>query len=179
MRVKSTDNKLYFTSGTATTRKGGEKVPVEFIYYNDPNCGYYIDPRGFLVLPNFNSVSGDKDERFALYIVNGSVEIDTLINVETIVNNYCKNTAVSATGVTITGCLPDIDLADEETRQLTAVVDPVGAIQTGTWSSSHPSRAYVSSTGLVTGDTGTGSVVITFTSTDGGFTATCTINRAD
>ena len=176
MRVKSTDNKLYFTSGTATTRKGGEKVPVEFIYYNDPNCGYYIDPRGFLVLPNFNSVSGDKDERYALYIVNGAVEIDTLANVETAVNNFCLNSLVSATGATITGCLVGTVLDVGETRQLTATVQPTGALQTGTWTSSVPTRATVNSSGLVTfvGATA-GDTTITFTSTDGAFTATCVI----
>jgi uncharacterized protein YjdB len=175
MRVKSTDNKLYFTAGTASTRVRGEKIPVEYIHYNDPSCGSYIDPRGFLVLPNFNSVSGDIDERFALYIVNGAVEVDTLVNVTAAVNAFCLNTAISATGVTISGCLTDTDLT-EGTRQLTATVLPLGALQTGTWTSSVPTRATVSSTGLVTyvGATA-GDTVITFTSTDGAFTATCTI----
>jgi uncharacterized protein YjdB len=115
----------------------------------------------------------------ALYVVNGSIEVDTVANVEAEINSFCTNPLVSATGVTISGCLPDTDLADEETRQLTATVLPIGALQTGTWTSSHPSRAFVSPTGLVTGDSGTGSVTITFTSTDGGFMATCIINRAD
>ncbi len=177
MRVKSTDNKLYFTAGTASTRVRGEKIPVEYIHYNDPKCGSYLDPRGFLVLPNFNSVSGDSDERMALYIVNGATEIDTLANVETAVNNFCKNTAVSATSVVITGCLTGTVLdGTPNTRQLTATVLPTGAVQTGTWTSSVPTRATVSSTGLVTfvGATA-GDTTITFTSTDGGFTATCVI----
>lgn len=177
MRVKSTDNKLYFTSGTASTRKGGEKIPVEYIHYNDPKCGSYIDPKGFLVLPNFNSISGDIEERFALYIVNGAVEIDTLANVETVVNNFCKNATVSATGVTISGCLVGTVLdGTPNTRQLTATVLPAGALQTGTWTSSVPTRATVDSSGLVTyvGATA-GDTTITFTSTDGAFTATCVI----
>ncbi len=178
MRYKATDNKLYFTRGTASTMVDNTKVPVDYIYYNDPSCGYYIDPRGFLVLPNFNSVSGDKNERYALYIVNGAVEVDTLANVETAVNNFCLNTAVSATGVTMSGCLTGISMEDVgETRQLTATVLPVGAVQTGTWTSSVPTRATVSSTGLVTYvGTTAGDTTITFTSTDGGFTATCIIN---
>lgn len=175
MRYKPTDKKLYFTAGTATTIEKGKKVPVDYIQYNDPNCGYYLDPKGFIVLPSFNSVSGDKEGPYALYIVNGSIEVDTLANVETIVNNYCKDTDVSATSAVITGCLTGTAL-ESGTRQLTATVLPSGAVQTGTWTSSVPTRATVNSSGLVTyvGDTA-GDTTITFTSTDGGFTATCVI----
>jgi uncharacterized protein YjdB len=174
MRFKSTDNKLYFTAGTASTIKQGQKVPVEYIHYNDPKCGSYIDPRGFLVLPNFNSISGDKDERMALYIVNGSIEVDTLANVITIVNGYCLDTDVSATSVVITGCLTDTELVEGATRQLTATVLPTGAVQTGTWSTDDELIATVSVGGLVTA-VAEGTVTITFTSTDGGFTASCVL----
>lgn len=172
MKINPRDNKLYLARGVASRIEGRTKVPVEYIHYNDPKCGSYVDPRGFLVLPNFNSVSGDSTERYALYIVNGAVETDTLANVETAVNNFCLNTAVSATGVTMSGCITDNTLLVGNTVQLTATVLPVGSIQTGTWVSSAPLIATVSSTGLVTG-IGSGMVTITFTSTDGGFTITC------
>lgn len=172
MKINPRDNKLYLARGVASRIEGRTKVPVEYIHYNDPNCGSYVDPRGFLVLPNFNSVSGDSTERYALYIVNGAVEVDTLANVETAVNNFCKNTAISATGVTITGCITDNTLLVGNTVQLTATVLPIGAVQTGTWTTSNAGFATVSSTGLVTGIE-SGMVTITFTSTDGAFTATC------
>lgn len=174
MRYKPTDKKLYFTAGTATTIEKGKKVPVDYIQYNDPNCGYYLDPKGFIVLPSFNSISGDKEGPYALYIVNGSIEVDTLANVETIVNNYCKDADVSATSVTISGCLPATPLVALATRQLTATVLPSGAVQTGTWTTSDALVATVSVGGLVTA-VATGSATITFTSTDGAFTATCVI----
>ena len=178
MRYKPTDKKLYFTSGTATTIEKGKKVPVNFIHYNDPNCGYYLDPKGFIVLPSFNSISGDKEGPYALYIVNGSIEIDTLANVETIVNNYCKDTDISATSATISGCLVGTPLVALATRQLTATVLPSGSIQTGTWSSSDEDVATVSIAGLVTA-VAAGTATITFTSTDGAFEATCVITVSE
>jgi len=139
-------------------------------------CGIGINPlKGYIVLPNFNSVSGDRDGRVALYIVNGALEIGTVAEVEAAINSYCTNPIVSATGAIITGCLTDTDLT-EGTRQLTATVLPAGASQAGTWTSSVPTRAIVSPTGLVYHIGATvGDTVITFTSTDGAFTATCTI----
>jgi len=59
-----------------------------------------------------------------------------------------------------------------QTQQLTVTPTPGGASNvTGVWTTSHPSRATVSSTGLVTA-VGAGVATITFTSTDGGFTDT-------
>ncbi len=59
-----------------------------------------------------------------------------------------------------------------QTQQLTVTPTPGGASNvTGVWTTSHPARATVSSTGLVTA-VGAGAATITFTSTDGGFTAT-------
>lgn len=172
MKFKPTDNKLYFTRGTASTKVSGEKIPVEYIHYNDPMCGSYINPKGFIALPNFNSISGDKTD-YALYIVDGAVVVDTLANVEAAVNAFCKNEIVSATSVTITGCIVD-DLAALATRQLTATVNPTGSSQAGTWSTSDPAVATVSVAGLVTG-VAAGTATITFTSTDGGFTGTCSV----
>jgi uncharacterized protein YjdB len=173
-RINPNDPFLYFTAGTASKYKNGKKVPVEKIIYNDPHCNYFIHPDGYVVLPDFNPVSGDIDRKVALMIIDGSVTVMSLSQAETTICNYKTNTAVSATSVSISGCLSSTDLEEAATRQLTATVLPSGAIQTGTWTSSTPSVATVSSTGLVTGVL-EGTTTITFTSTDGGFTATCVI----
>jgi len=61
------------------------------------------------------------------------------------------------------------------TRQLTATVTPSDATtQTVAWSSSAPSVATVSSSGLVTA-VSAGTATITVTTTDGSFTATCAV----
>lgn len=140
-------------------------------------CGYGIDPiKGFIALPNFNSISGDVDGIYGLYVVNGSIEIGPIAEVKAAVNAYCNNSIVSATGVTISGCLTGTPLDFGGSRQLTATVLPAGASQAGTWVSSNPEVATVSPTGLVenVGDGGFG-VTFTFTSTDGGYTASCLI----
>lgn len=59
-----------------------------------------------------------------------------------------------------------------QTQQLTVTPTPGGASNvTGVWSTSHPARATVSNTGLVTA-VGAGVATITFTSTDGARTDT-------
>ncbi|WP_254919477.1 Ig-like domain-containing protein [Pantoea sp. VS1] len=62
-------------------------------------------------------------------------------------------------------------LAVNATRQLTA---RCSRDRTGTWTTSDAMKATVSSTGLVTA-VGAGTATITFTSTDGGYTATCAV----
>jgi len=134
-------------------------------------CGNGINPiKGYIVLDSFNTISGDRDERYGLYIVDGSIVVEPIADVIAAINAFCTNTVVSATGVTISGCQTGVVLdSTPATRQLTATVLPAGALQTGTWTSSVPTRATVNSSGLVTfvGDTA-GDTTITFTSTDGG-----------
>ena len=65
-----------------------------------------------------------------------------------------------------------------KTFQLTATVTPPHAIQTVTWTSSDPSVATVSESGLVKG-VGTGTAVITATTAEGGLTATCNVEVVD
>jgi len=177
MRINPKDKFIYFAPNTATKIKDGVKVPVEKQPFTDPDCGCGIDCcKGYLVLPNYNSISGDIEDYYAIYIVNGSLEIGLQSEVDAIIKGYKSNPVVSATGVTITGCLvgTPIDGTLLETRQLTAIVLPTGAVQTGTWTTSAAAVATVSSTGLVTA-VATGSTTVTFTSTDGSFTATCGI----
>jgi len=177
MKINPRDNRLYLARGVASRIKGRIKVPVEFIEYNDPECGAYVDARGFVVLPNFNPSSGDQDDRMAILIIDGSIVLQTIDEAITTTCGFANDSDVSATSVVITGCLTGTVLdGTPNTRQLTATVLPSGAVQTGTWTSSVPTRATVNSSGLVTyvGDTA-GVTTITFTSTDGGFTATCVI----
>lgn len=139
-------------------------------------CGAGADLEfGFIILPDFNSSSGDIDRFVGLYVVDGELVIDSVENVKAAICAFKSNDYVSATSVTITGCPTSGDLAEDDTVQLTATVNPTGALQTGTWTSSHTGRATVNSSGLVTAGPTDGAVNITFTSTDGGFTATCTL----
>lgn len=83
---------------------------------------------------------------------------------------------VAPTGVTVAPGTATIAVAG--TQQLTATVAPAGAPQGVTWTSASPSKATVSSSGLVTG-VATGSSVITATSTADGTklgTATITVS---
>lgn len=83
--------------------------------------------------------------------------------------------AEDVTYVALTGVSVGPETSDKtvgQTQQLTVTPTPGGASNvTGVWSTSHPARATVSSTGLVTA-VGAGVATITFTSTDGGFTDT-------
>lgn len=173
-KINPKDKYVYFPRGVANRIKGNIKVPVEKMIYVDPECGYYIHPDGYLILPNFNPVSGDIDSKVALMVIDGSVTIMTVAEAETTVCTYKENVAPSATSVVITGCLVGTNLTAGATRQLTATVLPSGAIQTGTWTSDDTDVATVNASGLVT-SVAPGTVTITFTSTDGGFTATCVI----
>ena len=80
----------------------------------------------------------------------------------------------SATGVTLDKTT--LNMSYNKTAQLTATVNPSAANQAVTWSTSNNSVASVSNTGLVTSKAVTGNAVITATSVDGGFTASCTVN---
>jgi len=167
--------KTQIKGGIVHDGKGKQFTTLQDALAHDTKCGCGINcKKGYLVLPNFNSISGDGDQFMAIYVVNGSIEIDTVANVEAILAGYCIDPDVSATGSRITGCLVDTDLEIEDTRQLTGSVLPSGAVQTGTWSTSDDEVATVSVAGLVTG-VAAGTATITFTSTDGAFTSTCVI----
>ncbi|WP_058972646.1 Ig-like domain-containing protein [Type-D symbiont of Plautia stali] len=80
---------------------------------------------------------------------------------------------IPATGVTVAPATAS--LAVGATRQLTGAVQPTDATdRTGTWTTSDATKATVSNTGLVTA-VAAGSATITFTSTDGSFTANCAV----
>ncbi len=80
---------------------------------------------------------------------------------------------VSVDGIAVTPAT--VSLAISGTQQLTVTFTPVSPTnQAVSWDSSNPAKATVSSTGLVTA-VASGTSVITVTSTDGGFTATCIV----
>lgn len=173
-KINPKDKYVYFPRGVANRIKGNVKVPVEKMIYVDPDCGFYVHPDGYVILPNYNSASGDVDSKMALIIVDGVLETMTLAAAEAAVCTYKENDYITATSVSISGCLVGTDLNVAATRQLTATVLPAGALQTGTWSTSDAGVATVSVAGLVTG-VADGTATITFTTTDGGLTATCVI----
>jgi len=143
-------------------------------------CGAGADlDFGFIILPDFNSSSGDIDRFVGLYVVDGELVIDSVENVKAAICAFKSNDYVSATSVTITGCPTSGTFAEGDTVPLTATVNPTGALQNGTWTSSNTGRATVNSSGLVTAGPNDGVVVITFTSADGGFTGTCSITIAN
>lgn len=168
-------SKTLIKGGVVHDGKGKQFITLQDALANDTKCGCGINCKeGFIALPNFNSESGDIDGYYALYIVDGAIEIDTVENAKTQIKNFCNNAFISATGVTLSGCPTAAILETVSPFQLTATVNPTGALQTGTWSSSATGVATVNSSGVVT-IVAPGSATITFTSTDGGFTATCSL----
>lgn len=81
--------------------------------------------------------------------------------------------AVPVTGISISQST--LSLAPEGTAALTAAVQPAGALHKGvTWSSSNESVATVDANGVVTA-VAEGTAVITATTDEGAFTASCTV----
>lgn len=168
-------SKTLIKGGVVHDGKGKQFTTLQDALANDTKCGCGINCKeGFIALPNFNSESGDIDGYYALYIVDGEITIDTVEDARTAIKSFCNNAFISATGVTLTGCPAAAILESASPFQLTATVNPTGALQTGTWTTSNAAVATVNSSGVVT-VVGPGSATITFTSTDGGFTATCNL----
>ena len=84
-----------------------------------------------------------------------------------------SETTVAVTGVTLDH--ETLELGIGETQKLNATVAPANASNTAvTWSSDHEDIASVAPTGLVTANA-PGEAVITVTTRDGNFTASCTV----
>lgn len=167
-------SKTLIKGGVIHDGKGKQFTTLQDALANDTKCGCGINCKeGFIALPNFNSLSGDIEGFYAIYIVDGELVLDTVENARADIKSYCDNAYISATSASISGCVGS-PLSVSATRQLTATVLPSGSLQTGTWSTSNVAIATVNSSGLVTG-VGAGTATITFTSTDGGFTATCSV----
>ncbi len=100
-------------------------------------------------------------------------------NFTAICNVTVENNTVAVTGVSINP--GNITLDINTTGQLTATVAPANATNTNvTWSSNDNNIATVNANGLVTA-VAPGNAIITVTTADGGFTATCnvTVNNTD
>lgn len=172
--AKLNKHTLYLTEGTASKYNGKEKVKVTEIPLMDA-CDCTIDCcNGMLILRNYDSVTGDSVP-IAMYFVDGAPVYSTVAAAKAAIKAFKENPLIAPSTVTITNCpTSTIDISD--TVDLGVVILPLSAQQTGTWSSSAPLIATVnSSTGLVTG-VDVGAAVITFTTTNGEKTATCTIN---
>lgn len=175
MKLNPKDNKIYFTKGTASKiGKGGVKESVDSIPFTDPSCGCGIDCcYGILVLPNYSSVTGDVLNYQGAFFLDGELEFGPLDEIKAQVKSLKGNVLISPTSASISGCVGNITLPG--TRQLTAVVYPSYALQTGTWAISNPSVATINtSTGLVTG-VGAGAATVSFTTSDGSVSTTCTV----
>ena len=172
--AKLNKHTLYLTEGTASKYNGKEKVKVTEIPLMNA-CDCTIDCcNGMLILKNYDSTTGDSVP-IAMYFVDGAPVYTTVDAAKAAIKAFKENPLIAPETVTITNCpTSTIDISD--TVDLGVVVLPLTAQQTGTWSSSAPLIATVnSSTGLVTGvDVGT--AIITFTTTNGEKTASCTIN---
>ena len=80
---------------------------------------------------------------------------------------------IAATGVTLSQTT--VSIANGETAQLTATVTPADAANKAvTWSSADAAIASVDQNGMITA-VAVGTTTITVTTTDGGFTATCSV----
>lgn len=80
--------------------------------------------------------------------------------------------SVPITGITLSPATLDLAVNGQET--LTAAVEPADADQTVTWTSDNPAVASVDASGTVTG-VGKGTAVVTATTADGAYQASCTV----
>ena len=127
-----------------------------------------IDESGKLTVKN--GASGNTVKIRATSKVNTSIYADKSVTV-----TY-KAAAVAVTGVTLSKTVLSLLLGDSET--LVATVDPERATDKSVvWSSSAPSIASVDQSGKVTAKAA-GSAVITVTTNDGGFSASCNLSVA-
>lgn len=80
--------------------------------------------------------------------------------------------SVPITGITLSPATLDLAVNGQET--LTAAVEPADADQTVTWTSDNPAVTSVDASGTVTG-VGKGTAVVTATTADGAYQASCTV----
>jgi hypothetical protein len=127
----------------------GDTVAVAFTIENN-------DGRYTFTLPEME-VNGDWPDGGATDVIEVQLNVAARRTAPTIT----RAAYVAPTSVTIAPA--SVSIAVAATQQLTSTVAPAGAYQGVTWSSSDPTKATVSATGLVTG-VAIGSAVITATS---------------
>lgn len=75
--------------GYAEAKDGSPLGSVEALLTEEAKCGCGINCcYGYLTLPNWDSTTGDRADRFALYIVDGAVKIDTIDNAKLEIEGY-------------------------------------------------------------------------------------------
>lgn len=121
------------------------------------------------------ATSGQSRFKFASPVLPGGIA--HVMVIEGALLGKSNPPVVGVTGVTVS---PDaVTLAPGETQQITATVEPANATdKTGAWSGSDDAIATISASGLITvaaGATAAQTVEMTFTTTDGGKTDSCTV----
>lgn len=171
--AKLNKHTLYLTEGTASKYNGKEKVKVTEIPLMN-SCDCTIDCcNGMLILKNYDSETGDSVP-IAMYFVNGEPVYSTVDVAKAAIKSFKNNPLIAPETVTITNC-PTAALEPGDTVDLGVVILPLVAQQTGTWTSNALGVATVNSTTGVVTAIEPGSALITFTTTNGEKTATCSI----
>lgn len=173
--AKLNKHTLYLSEGSASKWNGKDKVKVTEIPLMN-SCDCTIDCcNGMLILKNYDSTTGDSVP-IAMYFVDGAPVYATVDAAKAAIKAFKANPLIAPESATIVGCPEDpLDVSNGDTVDLSVVVLPAYAQQTGTWSSTSPSVATVnSSTGLVTA-VAAGTTNIRFTTTNGEIVATCAI----
>jgi uncharacterized protein YjdB len=127
---------------------------------------------GLIILPNYDSTTGDSVP-IAMYFVDGAPVYATPEAAKAAIKAFKANPLVAPTSVTMLNC-PEDDVEEGATAQLSVLILPATAQQTGSWTSSTPGTATVNGSGLVTG-VAAGTTTITFTTTNGEFAVTCPV----
>ncbi len=127
---------------------------------------------------SWNTVSAGIASVSSTGLVAGNAVGNTDVIVSTADGGFIAKCRITVTPIAVTGVSLDASSASifvGDTRQLTATVSPENAADKAlTWSTSSPSIASVSSSGLVSGIAG-GKAMITATSVDGGLSASCEV----
>jgi polygalacturonase/uncharacterized protein YjdB len=138
------------------------------------------DPKASITVNGAAVASGTASALIDLSAGTATVVVTVLAQDGVTSNTYTLDITVSQATVPVTGIALSasslrLDTALDTTRTLTAVLSPTSATDRGViWSSSDPSVASVDDSGAVEA-VSAGQAVITATSHDGGFTASCAV----
>lgn len=89
-------SKTLIKGGIMHDGKGKQFTTLKDALANDTKCGCGIDcDNGFLVLPNYNSQSGDVDNFVAVYIVDYAIKISSISDAKAEIRDYCLDPDVS------------------------------------------------------------------------------------
>ena len=172
---------IYAAAEFVVTQSG---QPVTSVALNKTNLALHVGESETLVatvVPSDAELTWESNNPSVASVINGTVKATengtAIITVKSKDGNKsatCKVTVTTAvTGVSLNKTT--LSLASGQSEMLVATVLPTSASDKSvTWTSSKPSVATVNSSGVVTA-VSVGTAVITVTTTDGGFTAECTV----